>query len=683
MAKANKKNKPVLKKDQNKSGKDHGLFGGTEFSKTTDENYLISEQEQYMAVNAANEISQEKQDTLKEEERGAKIATADQTVDADGSVEIPYEHKEGKTEDPIKGQNIVSQKQGYKSGEVVSWDIPLGSSDTPKEQKVDDTLAGGENVREETAVKPEIITKEVNFDINKPVFIEIHNGNIFHYFSSGLIAPAKYLSQRAFPDLQTINENFLVLVNGHSHAAHGDHILLEIDLSEMNAKAILIHDNFALLETPVSISRIKSIFVQDQLIMDSIINNALVFNGGFIPEKLVKVKRAENTQYYDVKNFKVEKPSDYRLKIDKFDRILGLLAFVRNYDILISTKSKVYRTLPNHFFYAMQVLDGDFGTEIVPKNTVSEFYSYLFNDNCPPEKELLKWIFSRVNVNDNFTDVDTLEFGKLLTAVNEDADSLRKEFLTHLSKNLERKKALKFIDESKSKSKLQLYIFAFLRNYGNLNNIDISRKDIESVYSNSFGEYAFAVLGYFYGYANLRNTDERISLPDMLLDFIVSKPPVKFPLTTRFDYMVLELVYQFVFKGGESKDKSSIRVPEDLVDEKVGMKWGVANFQIAESAIYGKLYQTILFRDPFDSILEEVLRLPDEIPLGSDLGLFCQRARIGIRPLVISNLAQVGTIYEKIRFSREDLYRYLSENRRTVDIEEIRQRLQLQKKYTK
>lgn len=640
MAKANKRNKSVPKKGQKKADSENGLFAETAFSKTIDD------------------LNQ----TIVAEQKAAKGSEIDQ---AHIRLEILKKERENVQKAVVSQEVNEGERNNMKSDSQIALDGNSGTTESP---------ASEVEAKDE---KPKTVVK---FDIQKPVYLEIHNGNIFHYFSSGIVSPSKYISNRAFPDLQTINEDFLILVNNASHSSYGDHILMEVDLEGIDIDSVLIHENFALLETPFPISKIKSILVQEQMIKDAIVNDALVFNGGFIPEKLVVVQKLANRQRFDIKNINREKVKDYSAKIDKFDRILGLLAFVRNYDVLISPKSKIYKTLPNHFFYAMQVLDERFGAEIVPKNIISEFYSYLFNDSCPPEKELLKWIFSRVNINDNFTDEDTLQFGKLLNLVKEDPESLRKNILTLLSKNLERKKAMKVIDESKSKSQLQLYVFAFLRNYGNLNNIDISRRDIESVYSNSFGEYAFAVLGYFYGYNNLKNTDERISQSEAISNFLTVKPPIKFPLTTRFDYMIFELVYQFVFIGRDNKVKTIARIPEGLEDEKPIMKQSVANYRLVETMLYGKLYQNISFHDPFDTILEEVSVLPEEIPIISDLGVFCHKVRIGIKPMLISDMSHAGSIFERACYSKSELYRYLLDHRNNIDLEEIQLRLQLTKK---
>lgn len=689
MAKANKRNKSVSKKDQKMQGAENGLFEETALTNTTDDvnPTIVYEQK------GANEDEVKNvpiyPEELERKSESAQDKFLKQQVDAGEANNVKSDSNLAANDSSAEEDRISSQEKGYESGQVVTWAYPTVGQVSSEDELAEQLSSQVNTVKEKSRLSKEVSEVPdnaqksqviVKFDIQKPIYLEIHNGNIFHYFSSGIVSPSKYIAKRAFPDLQTINRDFLVLVNSPSHSSYADHILLEVDLEGFNIDSLLIHENFALLEAPFPVSRIKSILVQDQIVKDSIVNDALVFNGGFIPEDLVLVQKLGKQQRFDIKTIKREQVTDYSAKIDKFDRILGLLAFVRNYDLLISAKSKIYKTLPNHFFYAMQVLDESFGTEIIPKNIISEFYGYLFNDSCPPEKELLKWIFSRVNINDNFTDEDTLNFGKLLNIVNEDSESLRKNILTLLSKNLERKKALKVIDESKSKSQLQLYVFAFLRNYGNLNNIDIARRDIEAVYSNSFGEYAFAVLGYFYGYKNLKNTDERTSPAEAISDFVKVKPPIKFPLTTRFDYIIFELVYQFVFSDREEKKKFQVRVPENLIDEKPMIKRPVDKYRMAETVLYGKLYQNISFHDPFDAVLEEVSKLQEEIPLISDLGVFCHHARISIKPMIISDFSHAGSIFERACFSKVDLYRYLLDHRNNIDIHEIQQRLQLFKK---
>lgn len=691
MAKANRKNKAVSKKDQKKPSTENSLFNGTTIPKNNEDNNLsiLEENDSIKEGNIDTELSEanslsEENHNIKEEATEAKFSVEDVTEAnelSEDKVKVVATICDDEMVDDINSdkKKIVSAEAD--TDKLIFDNTANYDADGSEKLSLEKKEKVGENSGElkEEDKNMDLFKGEQSlsvFDINKAVYVEIHNGNIFHYFSAGLVSPSKYIVNRAFPDLQTINEDFLLLTNSTSNSTNDDLVLLEIDLDGFEVDDTLITENFALLSAPFPVTKIKSIQVRNQTIKNTIVNDALVFNGGFIPENLIQVVKIESQQRFDFKTIKKAKVKDYSLKIDKYDRILGLLAFVRNYDLLISPKSKIFRTLPNHFFYAMQVIDETFGSEIVPKNSISEFYSFLFKDTCPPEKALLKWIFSRVQFKDNFTDVDTLDFGRLLNDVDEDPEILRRSILTHLAKNLDRKRALKVIDESKSKSQLQLYVFAFLRNYGNLNSIDVSRKDIESVFSPNFGEYAFAVLGYFYGYKNLKNTDDRISQSNIISKFITGKPPIKFQLTTRFDYIIIELVYQFVFNEG----KFSIGNTKDLREEQLMTKSEDANYRIYETLLYGKLYQNIEFNDPFDKLLEQISKLPEEIPLISDLGIFCHRAKIKIKPVTITDIGSVGSIFDRTFFAKEDLYRYLSENRKNVDIEEIQMRFQLANK---
>ncbi|WP_333889435.1 hypothetical protein [Sphingobacterium siyangense] len=674
----NRKRKTETKKDQNISNENKSLF---------------EESITYRDANDQDPKLEDIQDKGVEGslEKGFVISDVKDKVDEVNRADTNFV-KQG-DQNSVLDRSADPDGKVYQSGEVISWnfsseslDESIGAESEKKsvlednKKKIDDLVKVMENVSNETRN----VLNIQKFDVNKPSYIEIHSGNIFHYFSSGLVTPSKYVARRAFPDLQTINNNYLVLVNTYSHSATEDHILLELDLRGVSKDTLVFCDNFALLEIPIAVSKIKRIIVQHSFVKDSIIKDALIFNGGFIPEHLIMVDKSRDKQQFDVLNAKTTNVVNYEGRIDKFDRVLGLLAFLRNYDILISSKTKSYKTLPNHFFYAMQVLDESFGNNIIGRSTISEFYSYLFNDSCPSEKELLKWIFTRVNIDENFTDKDTLEFGKLMEKVNDDPVSIRKKFIGFLSQNLERKKALKLIDEVKSKSQLQLYLFAFLRNYANLNNIEISRKDLESVYSVGFGEYAFAVLGYFYGYKNLNNTDERINLPDVIADLEnTTKPAIKFQLTTRFDYQILEYVYYFAFGSDSKIGKSFIRIPDNIFEEKPVIKHEIPNYRVFETMLYGKRYLNLVFNDPFSLILEEVSGLPEEIPLISDFGIFCYNARLNIKPIYIMDIHHAGSVYDRACFSRNDLYNYLKENRNSIDVKEVQMRLQLSKKYSR
>lgn len=527
------------------------------------------------------------------------------------------------------------------------------------------------------------------FDFKKPLYIEIHRGNIFHYFASGLITPSKYISNRAFPDLQSIQNDALLVGNGCSNSESEDLVLLEIQISETEKNAFVVKDNFAFLFQPLPTSRIKNIFVKNQSVKSTIISDSLVFDGGYIPEKLIKAVlpiKLEKNKYDISENIALDKV-DYTSKVNKFDRILGLLAFIRNYNLLLSEKTNSYKTLPNHFFYAIQAIDGSFGVEIVPNNIISEFYSWLFNDNCPQDKQLLKWLFERLYVFNNFNDSDTKEFESLFYRNSNDSDNEKiiRQVFFGLSKNMERKGVLDTIETMKSKSALPLYLFSFLRNYANLNSVEIARRDITTVYSPQFGEYAFALLGYFIGYKNLRNTDERINNTNSivkLLENIPAKPPIKFQLTTEFDYLIIESVYNYSFYGKISPlNMSSISVENIATEKKSSANLENSEYRFRETLLHGKLYQTVSPSDPLADIIPLLSKLPKDIPLLSEFGWYCYKLGIKMKPFSLSDVDfSIKSILKIVGYSKDDLIFFIESNRKRIDVEELKTRINLSQK---
>jgi hypothetical protein len=528
---------------------------------------------------------------------------------------------------------------------------------------------------------------EEQFDFKKPVYLEIHKGNIFHYFASGLITPSKYISNRAFPDMQSIQNDALLLANTCSLSDSEEMILLEIRIVESEKKSITVKNNFAFLFQPIPTSRIKNIFVKNENIRKTILGDSLVFDGGYIPETLISASfpnRLKKNKFEVSENIALDKV-DYCSKVAKFDRILGLLAFLRNYNLLLSEKTESYKTLPNHFLYAIQAIDSSFGKEIIPNNIISEFYSYLFNSNCPSDKQLLKWIFERLQVLDNFNDTDTKEFETLLNKNSNDLENekaIRQVFFA-LSKNMERKGALEIVDNIKSKSALPLYLFSYLRNYANLNSIEIARRDIPSIYSSQFGEYAFALLGYFFGYKNLRNTDERISNTNPILkklNSIPSKPPIKFQLTTEFDYLILELVYNQSFYGNISQLKLADLKIENVPSEKLSnSNLEFTDYKIKEQLLHGKLYQSV--SDSFTETLLLLNKLPKDIPLLSEFGWYCYKLGIKMKPVNLNDISfSLTSIIKLIGYSKEDLIQHIETNKRKIDTDELKARISISQK---
>lgn len=529
------------------------------------------------------------------------------------------------------------------------------------------------------------------FDSNLPVFLEIHKGNIYHYFSTAIIAPSKYYTNRAFSDMQSFDLNQVVLANTPSLSDHEENVLLQLELEDSEIAKLLSHGLFSLMDFPVPITRVKAIYVRNNTVRDNIINDSILFNGGFIPESLLKVNFPLSGQKFDLSSVVDSRPSiNYTKKLAKFNSILGLFAFLRNYSYLICSRTGVYKTLPDHFFLAMQAIDNEFGSDIVNNKSLSEFYSFLFDENCPDNKKLLQWIFTRINIGENFNDDDVRDFAEVYNNLRDESvpyDKIRKIF-SSLTNALERKNALKAIDGLKSKSTLPLYIFAYLRNYGNLNSIEISRRDISSVYSSLLGEYAFAALGYFYGYAALKNTDERQTTDSVTIKSsseVSTKPAIKFKMDSEFDHAVIELVFNKVF-GGYLRRLSNFQGSNIEDSHRLSQELG-SEISVQKYALIGITYEKITARsltpkkeNPYDVLST----LPENIPYKSEFGFLCQK--LGMTPRAPSTHANVYSmnmmeLLSCSTFLKSELMSSLRNPKSRINEEELESRILLARKY--
>lgn len=584
-------------------------------------------------------------------------------------------------------------KTSVDSSPTLDFDTSPNSKQSVKKKEKSSGELFGEKI-EEVIGSGAII--DARFDPSSDIFLEIHKGNIFHYFSSGAIAPAKYYKHRAFLDPQSQNQNSLVLANGRFSESDHDQVLLQVELYELEKSKLHVDGGVAYLTSVLPITRITKVLVSSENSRKSIINDALLFNGGFIPEKLVSVKKEiARVSIHSVQGL-IGKELDLSSDFRRYDQMLGLFAFLRNYHLLVADRTNIYKTLPDHFILAMQSIEPKFASNILPNHSISDFYSFLFAQNTPPDKHLLKWIFERIGTDENFHNDDISEFQNVLFSVKdeENQEDYMKLILDSLKQSLERKSILSKVETFKSKATLPIYLFSFLRNYGNLNAIEVARKDIENVFSSNYGEYAFALLGYFYGYFNLRNSDERITSANPAIRFLQmneKKHPIKFQLESSFDRTVIDLVYQKIFGG---KDNPVSNLEGRFNAETTFVVAGNYTLHERSFSLIDIEYKRIEIKveakndmrkekEHKNDVNSDFAQVPEQIPYLSDLGVLCRR--LGLRETLALKVrdniltCSLTEINNNSYYLKSDLLKKLKESKQTISEEELSLRLRLTK----
>ncbi|MCX2485703.1 hypothetical protein [Pedobacter sp. MR2016-24] len=525
------------------------------------------------------------------------------------------------------------------------------------------------------------------FDPDKPIYLEIHRANIYHYFSRGMLLPSCYFSNRAFSDLQSVDSHQLILANSAS-TGDTEMVLMEVLLQAQQLSQLSLNGRIALMDFPLPITNVKTIITRDEKVKATILSDAGLFDGGFIPENLISIAQVQVGKL-DFENLKSSKKAeDYSRRIDKFDRILGLLAYIKNYSYLTSSSTGIYKSIADHFFLAMQAIEPAFGSSIVSNPNLSEFYSFLFNENCPDDKPLLKWLFSRIQTDENFNDRDVKEFMGILANIKDEAipqDRLR-EVNSNLRDAIKRKTAIRLVEgiTAKSTSILPLYIFAYLRNYAQQSNLLIARRDITGQHSSAYGEYAFGLLGYFYGYAAQSNSEERLSTISAAAAQAVTvkrKPEIKFRDNT-FDRAVIDIVFNYVFPIAITNQENLNGV---LIEEKhMNSADREKEIAIRIVEILSETYEMIQVKSivsELDTLIAQISKAEVWIRYHSELGFLCQKLLMvpefsanAARRLLSQGLTEALT---ELRFSKAELIEKLKQPTMKIKTEELRIRISL------
>ncbi|SFE67525.1 hypothetical protein SAMN05518672_10937 [Chitinophaga sp. CF118] len=524
-----------------------------------------------------------------------------------------------------------------------------------------------------------------SFTFEKPVYLQIHVGNIYSIFGSGIVAPAEYISNRAFVDVQTIIPNGFILSNSYIENLGNSVLLLDINFAREEYSDLTIENDHAYYFRPIPISRIKCMYASDTKVKNDIILTALSNDGGIIPDSLVVEHFPAGLQAVQFHNFSGEQSKiDYSSQLLKYDKVLGTFAFLKNYSLLLSNRTNALSPIPDHYLYAIQALNDAMPLKTVKNDRIVSFYEQLFNVNNSIENPLLNWLFQRVALSKNFSDEDIQEFQELLInfSKNQEFTKASINILQSLSKSLERKNVLSKILSQNDADKFSLYLFALLRSYANINseNKSISRLDMPGFIALIYGEYVFALLGYFFGYKTLRNHEDRISISDPVFARYIDSPkrvPMKFEMTTMLDYVVIESIFRNCFSSFSSVIDTSFIEAHSIKKEWIKKPEQLPNgYTFKAEEIFGKYLYLLKKESVLDQYNDIFSKLPSNIPVVSEVGIFCFRNGINRH---YGNFGEIilnpKMIIYFIQFKKEDVIEAAQSNK--LNIKELIQRIEL------
>ncbi|GAB2851898.1 SAP domain-containing protein [Hymenobacter ruber] len=229
------------------------------------------------------------------------------------------------------------------------------------------------------------------------LFLQLPVDNIGRYFKRGVFYPLALeldedIKRIRQPDLLTKCPGYLVLAPGSIDYLEESDVLVELFLQPIDEiKLRPFHDVF-LYPEPLPISRIKKLLFHGEKARTRFLANANTFKDYFAPAQLTGVisdsvarlnqPEFETDQSPSESNTLItdSQPIPWNNVLAKYDRILGLFAYLRNSSTVLAAKNTSIQEYPNDALAALHLLN-----EAAPKQATERtgLFNYLLRRSTP------------------------------------------------------------------------------------------------------------------------------------------------------------------------------------------------------------------------------------------------------------------------------------------------------------
>jgi len=459
--------------------------------------------------------------------------------------------------------------------------------------------------------------KAINKALDLYLF-QISKHNIIRYFNYGMLLPVKYINingdDRTEKDIQNDYPDYLVLTKDKYINNKDGQYFIEVVLSKNEVKELVKTSNkdVFLYDKPIPISRVFKIYYNDEKDIQDTLNTVKVGKDSYIcnsyeiiNNNIEKIDSIDEIEFRSV-------DIDYNDKINYFDKIMGMFAFMKN-------SSLYYGHCANYsdnYFKALSVINNELKDQIKINKSDNHFHLFKsiidINDNNKNSNGLFKKIVSIIHDKNSDFNLETLksitkefedEFIKdelkglkqeIDTAKNilakpikqyEDSPGANKIIVTMLKaiamiiNNMKEQKSKSDTEETKTLEKLlkiatnslnkndrfdllidntklkNYYYAAYIAQYGDkLSDDKINLKNtITKEVPEEYAEIVLALMGIYFGYFRLLPQEE-IKIKSIYKDVIHNPVNIKFKLDSILDYVTVESIYQFTFNNTNNEN---------------------------------------------------------------------------------------------------------------------------------
>ena len=391
----------------------------------------------------------------------------------------------------------------------------------------------------------------------KNYYMQVHMIKLQEYVMRALITPDIYMGRDVEIDIQSKHKDKLLLSHGYIENLDEYQVLIEIILTDEEKARLIKLGDLYFYDLPLPISRIKKIYTQDKAAKTKLLKELKNFEAGYMPDNIIDFFKKRTKILSTFK--KIDYPScdfnddiviNQSENIKAFDKMLGMLAFIKNTNIYYSEEQGLFSNYSNNYFAILSKF-----------NIFIESQETNVLKDIKENKSFFDAIYSDKLIDDDF----------LLDIVNNSDDSELKDIFKDLiDGHLAKYKALEALRDKG----IYFYIcLLYIHKQKDSNIKDNFKSNIVDTIPYDKAELALAFLGLYYGYTTLRASEE-IGFQDKYFKNILgTRINMKFQLDSKLDLITIESIYKYSFyekeKGNEftylefPKKKKSIVIPKD------------------------------------------------------------------------------------------------------------------------
>lgn len=426
--------------------------------------------------------------------------------------------------------------------------------------------------------------------------MQIHRSNLADYISKAIIVPTKYIENRTEEDIQSKNKDCILLSDGYFNTLTDNQILLEIVLTEeeiqlLESISFNIEDKIYACTVPLPITRITQIYVDNKEIVSQYQSIFTIGDVGYFPSERFTVltkKFKKELKQYPLPPCSIQSNIGEE-KLLKYDKILGLFAFIKNTNFYFSNREKCISNYSNHYFTLLGQLNSAIEVKKIHESKLKFLKELLQIEET--SFALIKKLYKKEQIDDEF----------IKDIANENKNE---KLLLELFDEMTKMEALKSLEDTKDFHSAYLYINRF---DGDMESLKFKIQEIEKV---DRAEILLAMFGLYYGYSKIRAREALEVEDDVFKNLLIDgrEKNMKFMLDSKLDYITIESIYQYVFNDKIDNEEFDYLVyPKKYTPIKITSNKKVINWYTIERKKYFDVELMTLSKNDWRTIITNIL----------------------------------------------------------------------------